>query len=149
MHIRVAMPDDAPEVARLLGAFRDWYGNPRGLDDASFERSVRRIMESENAEYLLAGQPAVGVAQVRFRWSIWTETEDCWLEDVYVVDAARGQGIGRALVEAVLERARARGCKRVELDVDVENAPARALYEALGFGDKSAGGTLFLQRRLE
>lgn len=147
MRVRLAGPEDVADVARLLGAFRDWYGKSTP-DHASFERSVRRILETENAEYLLAGTPAVGVAQVRYRWSVWTEAEDCWLEDLYVTDEARRGGIGRALAEAVLERARARGCKRVELDVDADNTAARALYASLGFRDKAAGGTLFLQLRL-
>jgi GNAT superfamily N-acetyltransferase len=147
VQVRLATADDAAEVARLLAAFRSWYGK-QTPDDASFERSVRRIMETENAEYLLAGDPAVGVCQLRYRWSIWTAAEDCWLEDLYVSDEARGTGAGRALVEAAFARARAHGAKRVELDVDVDNAPARALYEATGFADKGAEGTLFLQRRL-
>lgn len=147
MEVRLATIDDAPEVARLLGAFRSWYGRAEP-DDESFERSVRRIMETADAEYLLAGDPAEGVCQLRYRWSIWTESHDCWLEDLYVEDGARGSGAGRSLVEAAFERARARGCKRIELDVDVSNAPARALYERLGFHDKSPGGALFLQRRL-
>ena len=148
MNVRLAAPEDAPEIARLLVAFRDWYGKSETPDADAFERSVRRIMDRENAEYLLGGDPVAGFAQVRFRWSVWTEAEDCWLEDLYVSDDARGTGLGRELVEAVLERARRRGCRRVELDVDVVNEPARALYESLGFRDKTDGGTLFLQRRL-
>jgi ribosomal protein S18 acetylase RimI-like enzyme len=114
-------------------------------------RSVKRIMETENAEYLLAGEPGspgVGVAQLRFRWSLWTDSEDCWLEDLYIAETARGQGLGRRMVEAAFERARARGCGRIELDVDASNAPARALYEQLSFRDKADGGSLFLQKRL-
>jgi ribosomal protein S18 acetylase RimI-like enzyme len=51
------------------------------------------------------------------------------------------------MVEAVLARARERGCGRVELDVDDDNAPARALYESAGFGEKH-GGAAYMQRRL-
>jgi GNAT superfamily N-acetyltransferase len=147
--VRLAGPDDAAEVVRLLLEFRAWYGKP--ADDAArdqFQRVVEALIVRDDAEYLLGGDGPDAVAQVRYRLSIWTGSEDCWLEDLYVADSARGTGLGRELVAAVLDRARARGCGRAELDVDVENAPARALYAAMGFADKNPGGSLLLQRWL-
>ena len=38
-----------------------------------------------------------GVAQVRYRWSVWWDTKDCWLEDLYHPPEARGAGLGRTL----------------------------------------------------
>jgi GNAT superfamily N-acetyltransferase len=147
VEVRLATPKDAAEVARLLAAFRSWYGKDMP-DDESFRRSVDRLIVDPGTEYLLAGDPAVGVCQLRYRHSIWTESEDCWLEDLFIAEEARGTGAGRALVRAAFERARSRGCARIELDVDAVNAPARALYESEGFRDKAEGGSLFLQRRL-
>jgi GNAT superfamily N-acetyltransferase len=133
-------------VVRLLLEFRAWYGKPETPEAREqFCDVVKQLIVRDDAEYLLAGEGPDAVAQVRYRLSIWTGSEDCWIEDVYVADAARGQGLGRALVEAALERARARGCGRAELDVDVVNAPARALYGSLGFRDKTEGGSLLLQ----
>ena len=65
-------------------------------------------------------------------------------------DDARGTGLGRALVEAALERARARGCKRIELDVQEYNEHAIGLYEKCGFSvrPKGSGRTLFLSAKL-
>ena len=77
--------------------------------------------------------------------------DDCWLEDLFVEEDARGSGLGRALVEAALERARERGCARMELDVNEANAAALALYESLGFdswSDPPGGRNLFMRRRL-
>jgi GNAT superfamily N-acetyltransferase len=150
--VRVAQADDAPDVVRLLLEFRAWYGKPETPEArAQFERVVGQLIGREDSEYLLAGPEGapVAVAQVRYRPSIWTGSEDCWIEDVYVADAARGQGLGRALVVAALDRARARGCGRAELDVDVVNGPARALYGSLGFRDKTEGGSLLLQVALD
>jgi GNAT superfamily N-acetyltransferase len=92
----------------------------------------------------------VGVAQVRFRWSIWTSAPDCWLEDLFVRESARGAGLGRALVDAAIDLARDRGCKRIELDVNEDNTAALALYRACGFTlePKPPGRTLFLGRPL-
>jgi ribosomal protein S18 acetylase RimI-like enzyme len=147
-----ASPDEAEEVARLLIGFRDHLG--RGGDeppDEAIRTSVRRLMDRDEAEYLLAAPgddgPAAGVAQLRFRWGIWWDAEDCWLEDLFVEASARGSGLGRALVEATLERARERGCRRVELDVNTENPAALALYRSLGFETGKTGGQDLLMRR--
>jgi GNAT superfamily N-acetyltransferase len=141
-----AGPDEAPAVAALLAGFRDHLGYD-GPGDASILASVERIIARDDAEYLLAGDDEPqGVAQVRYRWSVWWAAEDCWLEDLYVRDDARGNGLGRALTEAVVERARARGCRRVELDVNSENPAALALYRSLGFETGKTGGQDLLMR---
>ena len=147
MRVWRAAPDEAPAVAALLAGFRDHLGYDFPSDE-SLLASVERIIGRDDAEYLLAGEvEAQAVVQVRYRWSVWWDAEDCWLEDLYVRDDARGKGLGRALTEAVLERARERGCRRVELDVNSENPPALALYRSLGFGTGKTGGQDILMRR--
>jgi ribosomal protein S18 acetylase RimI-like enzyme len=144
-----AAPDEAPAVAALLAAFRDHLGYDRP-DDASMLASVERIIVRDDAEYLLGGDgEPQGVAQVRYRWSVWWDAEDCWLEDLYVDANARGTGLGRALAQTVIDRAAARGCRRVELDVNSENPAAIALYRSLGFDTGKTGGQdIFMRRRL-
>ena len=148
-----AGPDEAVEVARLFGRFRDWFGRTEPSDEVFLE-GAERLIASHDAEYLLAartrGAEPEGVCQLRFRWGLWYGAPDCLLEDLYVEDAARGAGLGRALVELALERASARGCARIELDVSEENTPARRLYERFGFasGQPGMGRDLLLRRRL-
>ena len=68
------------------------------------------------------------MAQVRYRLSVWTGVEDAWLEDLFVDPDARGEGFGRALAEACVERARGRGCARIQLDSNErERGRCRAL----------------------
>jgi GNAT superfamily N-acetyltransferase len=117
---------------------------------------VERLIEGTDAEYLLGcpddDSPPSGVCQLRFRFGIWKAAPDCWLEDLYVSQAARGRGLGGALVNEALERARLRGCRRVELDTNECNEAALALYERLGFSARSKGGEgrdLFLGRVVE
>ena len=145
--IRLAVRDDIDTVTALLIAFRDWWGTSTPSDE-TFRTTVATLLEDPNTEFLLAGED--GVAQLRYRLSAWTGTEDCWLEDLYVRDSARGSGLGRALTEACVERARARGCRRIELDVNEQNATAIALYQRCGFSTepKPPGRTLFLGRKL-
>ena len=146
--VRVAGPGDADFVSGLLIEFRDWFGYA-SPPDQTIRSTVAKLIEDPNAVYLLAGDD--GLAQLRFRLSVWTGVEDCWLEDLFVRDSARGTGIGRALVEAGVERARARGCRRIELDVQADNTPALALYERSGFSTTPKGEThtLFLSMRLQ
>jgi len=109
-------------------------------------------MAGDDGEFLLGAldDEPVGVCQLRYRWSVWKSAHDAWLEDLFVREAARGSGLGRALVESAVARARDHGCKRIELDVNEDNAPARALYEACGFltEPKPPGRTLFIGRPL-
>ena len=152
MRVWRADPGEAGAVARLLVEFGDWWGHA-GPGEDEVRASVERIMAGGDGEFLLAAVgdgEAAGVCQLRYRWSVWKSAEDCWLEDLFVREEARGSGLGRVLVEAALERARARGCRRIELDVNEDNAPARALYEACGFltEPKGPGRTLFIGRPL-
>jgi ribosomal protein S18 acetylase RimI-like enzyme len=68
-----------------------------------------------------------------------------------VRDEQRGTGLGRALTEFAIERARARGCGRIQLDANSGNEPARRLYESLGFSprqDPPGGDALMMTRKL-
>jgi ribosomal protein S18 acetylase RimI-like enzyme len=145
--IRRAGPEDLDTIVALLVGFRDWWGSATP-PEATFRTTAARLLEDPNTEYLLAGED--GLAQLRYRLSVWTGTEDCWLEDLYVRDAARGTGLGRALTAAAIERARERGCRRIELDVNETNRAAIALYASLGFAlePKPPGRTLFLGMKL-
>ncbi len=123
--------------------------------DNAFLAGVERLMGDPGAEYLLGAAhddaPPSGVAQLRFRYGIWWAAEDCLLEDLYVGEAARGQGVARALVGLTVQRARERGCRRIELDVNDANDPALALYRSFGFDnrdDRYGGGNLFMRLHL-
>ncbi len=59
----------------------------------------------------------------------WSETPVCYLEDLFVAPDARNSGAGRALIEAVLEKGRAKGWHRVYWRTRHDNATARALYD--------------------
>jgi GNAT superfamily N-acetyltransferase len=150
MRIWLADENELDAVAQLIGEFRDWFGNAAPSDE-EMRASVSRI-HGADGEFLLGATESepLGVCQVRYRWSVWTSSEDAWLEDVFVRDTARGSGLGRALVAAAIERARERGCQRIELDVDEANAPALALYRSVGFaGDlKAEARSLLLGLRL-
>ena len=131
----------------MLIAFRNWWGRDWPSDNA-FLAGVERLMSDTATEFWLcakdADSPPVAVAQIRFRWGIWHASNDCWPEDLFVEPEARGHGLAKALIEAVVESAKARGSRRLELDVSDSNEVALGLYEALGFRCKSAPGRDFM-----
>jgi ribosomal protein S18 acetylase RimI-like enzyme len=152
----LAGPEEAETVAGLIREFRDWYGRNHPNDE-SVAASVQRLLGDADTDFLLAagaeGEPAAGICALRYRHSVWMGADDCWLEDLFVRRGAQGRGLGAALVQAALDRAAARGCRRVELDVDEGNAAARALYRRLGFTEHAKTDpperTLFIARYLE
>jgi ribosomal protein S18 acetylase RimI-like enzyme len=148
----LATSEDVGDVVRLIAEFRDWWGKTEPAEER-IRAVVERLIADDSTEFLLAYEGdsrAVGVCQLRYRLSVWTGEDDCWLEDLFVTDGARSGGHGRALVEAAFESARARGCRRIELDVNEQNKGAIRFYESLGFSTepKPPGPTLFVSRIL-
>ena len=73
----------------------------------------------------------VGIVHVMLHPSTWSETESCYLHDLYVKEEMRGKGIGRALIEYVYEFARQQNCNRVYWTTQDDNTAARRLYDTL------------------
>lgn len=61
--------------------------------------------------------------------STWVATEDCYLEDLFVTDTARGHGLGRALLDDLISLARTKGWSRLYWHTNETNTRARALYD--------------------
>ncbi len=72
-----------------------------------------------------------GIVHYLFHRSCWTVGDYCYLQDLYVDENARGQGLGRALIEAAAERAKEAGASRIHWLTQPGNTTARALYDQL------------------
>jgi GNAT superfamily N-acetyltransferase len=72
-----------------------------------------------------------GIVHYLFHRSCWSIGNYCYLQDLFVAEDARNHGLGRALIEAVEERARAAGASRVHWLTHETNTDARALYDKL------------------
>ncbi|MBF4488637.1 GNAT family N-acetyltransferase [Psychrobacter sp. N25K4-3-2] len=73
----------------------------------------------------------VGITHVVLHPNTWNSTECCYLEDLYVNESVRGQGLGRALIEQVYDFARQKNCNRVYWTTQEGNIAARKLYDAI------------------
>ena len=100
---------------------------------------VRQLLDGGDMLVLLAGDGPDGLAVLRFRASIWSAGLECYLAELYVSPARRGQGLGRGLMEAALREARDRGADSMDIGVDEPDLAARRLYESLGFTNRSGG----------
>lgn len=76
------------------------------------------------------GDRVVGFALHLHHPSTWVAGEDCYLEDLFVTEAARGHGAGRALIDDLIAIARSQGWHRLYWHTDIDNARARALYDS-------------------
>jgi len=133
--IRRAGSEDALDVAQLLHDFNTEYDEPTPPVAELAER-VRELLEGEQIVALLAGAPPLGIALFRIRPSLWSSAADVYLEELYVVPARRGEGTGRALLEAALAIAREAGADHFELTTGETDAAARALYESIGMTNR-------------
>lgn len=133
--VRVAGHADASEIGRLLDAFNREFDDPTPGPDKLANRLEQLIAGGDTA-VLLAGSGPDGVAVLRFRRSIWSESLECYLAELYVTPRERRQGLGRALMQAAFEVARARGADYMDLNTSEADVAARALYESLGFSDR-------------
>lgn len=73
----------------------------------------------------------VGFTHVVLHPNTWNITECCYLEDLYVSENVRGQGVGRALIEQVYDFANQKNCNRVYWTTQEDNTSARKLYDAI------------------
>jgi GNAT superfamily N-acetyltransferase len=73
----------------------------------------------------------IGLTHYLFQRSTWLINSQCYLQDLYVSEAARGTGVGRALIAAVVDAAKDAGAARVYWNTHEANAVARRLYDAV------------------
>lgn len=116
-----------------------WLGYQRfykvDLPDATTQVTFERLLDPGEpmwAALATTGGSAVGLAHVIEHRSTWTPGNYAYLQDLFVADAVRGQGIGRMLIDYVYARAKADGCSRVHWLTHETNTDAMQLYDRIG-----------------
>lgn len=98
------------------------------------EHTWRNLLDKDLAIYGFGAWKndiLVGITHVVLRPNTWNTTECCYLEDLYVSESVRGQGVGRALIEYVYDFANQKNCNRVYWHTQESNTSARTLYDKL------------------
>lgn len=134
MSIARATLDDLDDVLPLLAAQLTEHGMPQ--EGGTLRAAVTGLLEDPARGAMFVAREAkriVGVASLAFTWTLEHGGRVVWLEELYVVPAMRGKGVGTALLVAALAWARESGCRAVDLEVDAEHARAESLYRRHAF----------------
>jgi GNAT superfamily N-acetyltransferase len=118
----------------LIAAYQRFY-EVADVDDARNRSFFARFLSPGEDGMLLGawreGEP-VGYACLYWHFTSLVPAETVLMNDLYVVEGARGQGIGHALIEASAEVARKRGAHHLEWATAPDNLTAQRLYDRTG-----------------
>jgi GNAT superfamily N-acetyltransferase len=132
-----------PEIRGLRAGDRPqwsvlWHGYLRfyraRLADAVTDATFTRLIDAHVQPHALVAEQdgaLVGFVHYLFHRSTWAMADSCYLEDLFVDPAARGGGVGRALIHAVYAAADRAQAATVYWLTQEFNAPGRALYDTL------------------
>jgi GNAT superfamily N-acetyltransferase len=130
---RLATVDDADVLAQLLHDFNTEFDTP--TPGASAIAMNLRALLAGDATFAVVAEPALGVGLVTLRPNVWYDGPVALLDELYVVPDRRGQGIGTAMIELLTTECRARGVRRIEINVDESDVDAQRFYRRHGFSD--------------
>lgn len=135
-------PTDRPDWEPLWKGYQAFYkvDLPRDVTDLTWRRFFDGL-EPVHALVAEEGGALIGLVHYLFHRSTWMVGPTCYLQDLFTAEAARGKGVGAALIEAVYREAAAAGASRVYWNTHETNATARSLY------DKIAARSGFIQYR--
>ncbi len=132
--IRPAKEDDFKEWLPLWLGYNRFYGryDHTALPEVITKRTWGRFFDLEEPMHCIVAEldgKLVGLVHFIFHRTTVSIAPSCYLQDLFTEDSVRGQGIGRALIEAVSERAREAGSARLYWLTQEANATARRLYD--------------------
>ena len=145
MRFRTAKQSDLPDIVKMLaddplGSQREEYSDPV---NACYVEAYRHIESDPNNEIIVAVDNEdciLGFLQITYLPNL--TYQGGWraqLEGVRVNASKRSEGIGKALVEHALQRAKNRGCRMVQLTSNSAREDALRFYESLGFTGSHVG----------
>ncbi|MEJ2762944.1 GNAT family N-acetyltransferase [Photobacterium sp. MCCC 1A19761] len=134
MRIVKASRAEIVQVSALFDGYRQFYEQAPDLDAATTFIEAR--LEHQDSVIFLAladdGEP-LGFVQLYPSFSSVAMKSMWYLNDLFVADSARGQGVARALLKHVESFAKETGALTVKLATAVSNVKAKALYESEGY----------------
>ena len=136
MHVRTVRPADRPAWQPLWDGYNAFYGREgeTALDPAVSETTWNRFFDPQEPVFAWVAEAdgrLLGLVHYLFHRSTTRIARVCYLQDLFTAPDERGRGIGRALIGAVYEQARAAGCSRVYWQTHASNETGRRLYDKL------------------
>lgn len=133
--VRPIEPGDRAAWTPLWDGYNAFYGRSgsTALAPEITETTWARFFDAEEPVHALVADPGdgrlIGLVHYLFHRSTTMITPICYLQDLFINEAARGRGVGKALIEAVYARARAAGSSRVYWQTHQTNTTAMRLYD--------------------
>jgi GNAT superfamily N-acetyltransferase len=130
------MPGEFDAWVELWDGYNAFYGRhgPTALPSEITRTTWQRFFDAYEPVHCLIAErdrQLLGLAHYIFHRSTIQIAPTCYLQDLFTSVAARGRGVGRALIEAVYGRARSANCGRVYWQTHETNLQAMRLYETL------------------
>jgi ribosomal protein S18 acetylase RimI-like enzyme len=144
---RAASEADIPLLIRLVRALADEDGSTT-FDPDRTQAAIHQLLADPSlgeAWIIERGGDVAGYLVITWGFSLEFHGRDAFVDELYLLPALRGQGIGRLAIEHAAERCRTRGIGAVHLEVDPENERAISLYRRSGFVQR---GYRLMSRRL-
>ncbi|WP_059413927.1 GNAT family N-acetyltransferase [Cupriavidus basilensis] len=134
--IRPASQADYPAWKALWDGYNAFYGRhgPTALPEDITRMTWSRFFDAYEPVHALVaerGGRLLGLVHFLYHRSTIQIGPSCYLQDLFTAEAARGAGVGRALIEAVYRRAQEDGAKRVYWQTHETNQTAMRLYDAV------------------
>ncbi len=128
--IRRVKPNDLAQWETLWESYNIFYKRtvPSEITRATWSR-FSDVYEPVYALVAETDGQLVGLVHYLFHRSTSMMSPNCYLQDLFTAERARGQGIGRSLIEAVYERAKTAGCSEVYWQTHETNLTAMKLYD--------------------
>jgi len=126
--------DEFEQLLPLIAAYQRFY-EVEEIDEERNRAFFRRFLAPSEDGLLLGARRdkrLIGYACLYWHFSSLEAVESVLMNDLYVAEDARGEGIGRALIEATTEVARERGAPFVEWSTAPDNHTAQRLYDSTG-----------------
>ena len=132
--IRPLMAEDRTDWGQMWCDYLSFYETDVAPEiyDTTFARLIDSTNPVQNALVAELDGAAVGIVHYIYHAHNWRAEDVCYLQDLYAKEAVRGQGIGRALIEAVYAAADANGTPSVYWMTQDFNENARLLYDRIG-----------------
>lgn len=125
---------DKPAWRELWTAYLEFYESSvsEAVYDTTFDRLLSPGHPDQNGLLAVRDGTPVGLVHYIYHPHNWRLEKVCYLQDLYADPSVRGQGVGRALIEAVYARADTDGCPSVYWLTQDFNTQARQLYDRVG-----------------
>ena len=137
--ITLATTNDLTAIAELMGEMIDVLRTKEGINRQELTQSLDKLYKTQNSYMLIAKKDdkVIGFTQFYTRQTALNPKTCATLDELVVAKEYRRQGIGKLLIEKVIDECRKLDCFEVEISTELANTIARKFYKDCGFTEEA------------